>query len=462
MSVSNSRCREVLGRHAVVCGAGIAGLLAAYVLSEFYDRVTIIERDELEFAFRRGVPQAAHVHFLQVGAARIIESLMPGLGNELTRHGAHYRCFTSARKRFEADHWAERHDSDLWTHFCSRTLLERVIRHRVVEVPNIELLSGLRVVGLCWNPDGGVRGVRTRPVSTNVEGSSSGERSALCDLVIDTTGRSSRAQQWLSERGYEPPPESIVDGHWGYASQLCRMPERWRPDWTVLVADPAPTSGGSSRKAVISAQEGNRWLFTLAGSARDYPPRDSVNFGSWLSELPCEDFAAAYAQATPTSRISVWTQTFNRLRHYDRVATVPMGILFLGDSVCTLNPIYGQGMALGALAARDLRKTLLEVRSSINGIECLGVHFQRRLAETIRLSWTVSSAADRRIPGARVEVLSEAEDFDLGSRWLCALDLANRDTEIRTLFWETATLVRQPEWLYSGAVASRLVVTRQE
>ncbi|APT11053.1 hypothetical protein BS641_12985 [Mycobacterium avium subsp. hominissuis] len=36
-----------LGEHAVVLGAGIAGLLAARVLSEFYDSVSVVERDKL-------------------------------------------------------------------------------------------------------------------------------------------------------------------------------------------------------------------------------------------------------------------------------------------------------------------------------------------------------------------------------------------------------------------------------
>lgn len=34
-----------IGAHAVVLGASIAGLLAARSLSEFYDAVTVVERD---------------------------------------------------------------------------------------------------------------------------------------------------------------------------------------------------------------------------------------------------------------------------------------------------------------------------------------------------------------------------------------------------------------------------------
>ncbi len=47
-----------LGEHAVVLGAGMAGLLAARVLSEFYDSVSVVERDRLPNypCHRRGIP----------------------------------------------------------------------------------------------------------------------------------------------------------------------------------------------------------------------------------------------------------------------------------------------------------------------------------------------------------------------------------------------------------------------
>jgi len=55
-----------IGAHAVVLGAGMAGLVAAGVLSEFYDSVTVVERDTLPDrpAHRRGIPQGRHVHIL--------------------------------------------------------------------------------------------------------------------------------------------------------------------------------------------------------------------------------------------------------------------------------------------------------------------------------------------------------------------------------------------------------------
>lgn len=49
------------GGHAIVIGASIGGLLAARAVAEHYDRVTILERDELPEAPepRKGVKQAS-------------------------------------------------------------------------------------------------------------------------------------------------------------------------------------------------------------------------------------------------------------------------------------------------------------------------------------------------------------------------------------------------------------------
>jgi 2-polyprenyl-6-methoxyphenol hydroxylase-like FAD-dependent oxidoreductase len=54
------------GEHALVIGASMGGLLAARVLAEHYDRVTIIERDGLpeKPEPRKGVPQGRHTHAL--------------------------------------------------------------------------------------------------------------------------------------------------------------------------------------------------------------------------------------------------------------------------------------------------------------------------------------------------------------------------------------------------------------
>src|ERR1700735_1560688 len=75
--------------HAVVIGASIAGLCAARVLSDFYLRVTVFERDELPSTpgNRTAVPQGRHVHLLMARGAIEFDGLFPGLLDDMVAAG---------------------------------------------------------------------------------------------------------------------------------------------------------------------------------------------------------------------------------------------------------------------------------------------------------------------------------------------------------------------------------------
>jgi flavin-dependent dehydrogenase len=64
MLVTLGFAMSMLGEHAVVLGASMSGLLAARVLADHFQTVTVVDRDELpdEPVNRRGVPQGRHVH----------------------------------------------------------------------------------------------------------------------------------------------------------------------------------------------------------------------------------------------------------------------------------------------------------------------------------------------------------------------------------------------------------------
>src|ERR1700754_3000587 len=81
---------SVSRQHAVVSGASIGGLCAARALSESFDRVTVIDRDELptEPVARRGVPQSRQLHFLLARGREVLDELFPEISDELVGAGA--------------------------------------------------------------------------------------------------------------------------------------------------------------------------------------------------------------------------------------------------------------------------------------------------------------------------------------------------------------------------------------
>src|SRR5690606_25256922 len=79
---------------------------------------------------------------------------------------------------------------------------------------------------------------------------------------------------------------------------------------------------------------------------------------------------------------------------YDRMRRLPDRLVPIGDAVCSLNPLYGQGMSVAALQARTLRRQLVERgRSSVAAA--------RSVARVVDDAWRMSSGADLTIPGVQ-------------------------------------------------------------
>ncbi|MEC4887854.1 MAG: hypothetical protein SAL70_42085 [Scytonema sp. PMC 1070.18] len=96
------------GTHAVVMGASMAGLLAARILLEHFERVTVVERDRLpqQPETRPGVPQAHHVHVLLTQGQRILEQLFPGIQAEISATGAPSIDWAAECPSYNAWGWA--------------------------------------------------------------------------------------------------------------------------------------------------------------------------------------------------------------------------------------------------------------------------------------------------------------------------------------------------------------------
>src|SRR5699024_6687160 len=72
--------------HAVILGAGWAGLVHAVPLAQRFERVTLVDRDVLPRGPQphRGVPQGEHIHLLIPGGLARLEELLPGVTAELS------------------------------------------------------------------------------------------------------------------------------------------------------------------------------------------------------------------------------------------------------------------------------------------------------------------------------------------------------------------------------------------
>ena len=98
--------------HAVVIGGSLAGLLTARVLTDHFDKVTLIDRDRFPDTaeFRPGIPQSRHLHVLWTKGLEIIEDLFPGIEEELLGAGVPELAIPKDVLWLTATGWRRRRD----------------------------------------------------------------------------------------------------------------------------------------------------------------------------------------------------------------------------------------------------------------------------------------------------------------------------------------------------------------
>jgi 2-polyprenyl-6-methoxyphenol hydroxylase-like FAD-dependent oxidoreductase len=432
---------------AVVIGAGIAGLLAARVLADHFDETVIIERDELPRGQpwpRAGAPQAAHVHGLLARGYQALEELLPGTDAQLAAAGAPLVDWTNDFRWFSSGGWKPVFPSGILSRTASRHLLEWTIRRRVSELPQVRVVEQHEVVSLLRAPErAGVGGVLVRPRPDARAAASE----ITADLVVDASGRDSPAPEWLARLGYPRPRETTVNAFLGYASRLYMPPQGWTAGWRVLAMVATPPAG--KRGGVIQTIEGQRWLVTLAGAAREYPPTDEAGFVAFARSLPSPELYQAIAQAQPMSSIRGYRRTENRLRHYETLGRWPAGFLVMGDAACSLNPIYAQGMTVATLGALTLNRCLR--RPWLHGAR-LSRRFQRDLARVQATPWLLATGEDFRHP--TTEGVRPGPGSHLMHRYIDRLQLvATYSPSVHRALIEVLNLLRPPLALLAPRLA---------
>jgi 2-polyprenyl-6-methoxyphenol hydroxylase-like FAD-dependent oxidoreductase len=447
--VAAPHAHRQVGDHAVVVGAGMAGLVAARVLADHFTAVTVIDRDRLPAgpAPRAGVPQSRHIHILLARGMALLDQLFPGLEQELLAAGAVPIDFPGDAVWLSPAGWSQRFRPGLRLVSCSRPLLEWTVRRRLAAATTVGFLEGQEATGLTADNNStvvtGIR-LRTRPHPSAAVAPDSTLPAAL---VIDASGRSSRTPEWLGELGYPAPPETTINPFLGYATRAYARPKDAMTDWRLLYVQANPPQTG--RMGLLLPVEGDRWMVGLAGAGRDYPPTDETGFLQFAASLRSPIIHDAIHHARPLSPIHGYRQTDNRWRHYEQAQRWPERLIVLGDAACTFNPIYGQGLTMAALAGATLQQCLQAHRHSQAPDDLAGLarRTHRALAHTTAAVWLLATGEDLRHPtteGARPTLRTR-----LMHRYLNRLGpVATGNRTVNAAFLEVANLVRPPTALF--------------
>jgi 2-polyprenyl-6-methoxyphenol hydroxylase-like FAD-dependent oxidoreductase len=433
-----------MGNRAIVIGAGIGGMLSARVLADYFEGVTVLERDSLpdNDGPRNGVPQGRHFHGLLAGGCRAMDALLPGLVDDFKAVGA-VKLVTGLSTRIEMPGYDPfpQLDAGFCSYGLSRPLLELCIRRRVQAIANISWEQNSAVERLRHDA-GVVTGVALRD-----------GRSLPADLVIDASGRGALTLKAFDEMGYARPRETTIGVDLRYVAALFEIPENAAYDWKALITHPEPPPG-SVKGALMSTIEGNRWICGVAWQGKGKAPADRESFIEFTRKLRTQTCYRAIKGARMLGNVARFLFRESRHRHFSELESLPTGLLPVADAICCFNPVHGQGMSVAALEAEAFRELL---ETGEGDFHDLPRAFLRRTDQIIEGPWNMAALPDLAYPNTRGERPPNLKQLLMfGAAFT---ELAARDTSAHKLMWEIRSMLKPYSAMTSDAALMRRIQT---
>ena len=359
---------DLSGRRAVIVGASIAGLAAALELQARGAEVLLIEADpapdadDPEDAFlrwsRRRVPQSRHSHVFLARLCNLMRPAHPELYARLLEAGAvELRLLDFPPKSLGAV-TREPGDEDLATIGCRRTTFEWVLRRYVSERAAVHILGGTTVEGLLAH-DGDppwVWGVRVA-----FEGK---RRTIAADLVVDASGRGSRAGDWLAQIDAPRPYERRSPSGVLYYTRFYRR--RADRDFPEPGREPTMADFGWIKYAIFPA-DNRTYSITFAAHLSEQRLKLLSNVEAFESLVRALPGIAAFVDPELADPLPVLGRDVlamggleNCLRRFIDDDGEPLAANFfvVGDAAYHTNPLYGRGTSQAFMHARFLGEAL--------------------------------------------------------------------------------------------------------
>lgn len=445
---------------AIVIGGGMAGLMTARVLSDHYEEVLIVEKDDFPSGpdLRPGTPQAFHPHRFTARGKSITERLFPGYEHDLVAQG-------SPSSLNKAVYFMNQHGSlelkyDRNDIKFSRAVLEWVIRQRVEAIPNVNFLPRHDVIQLLTSSDrSAVTGVQARDRDQPKQ-----EKALKADLVIDTSGRSSKLSVWLTDLGYVVPKPDLLKVSLGYSTRRYKVPSHLThliDKWDVINLQGQPSGG--TYTGVFSFIENQIAEVLLYRPGGNYPPTDAAEFELAVAQLPSPIISEIVRDLEPITSPRGFRVPELYCHRYEQMSIWPAGLLVLGDAYCIYDPIFGQGMTVAAIAAEILETSMLELHGDFRlDWEHLVL---RRIKEAIDPAFWLNCTADLRWEGVEYEG-SDSRTGNAFSREYMELYLKHAiskpDWQLYGLYWAVNTLSVSPSHIFNPQMAVQVLSASDE
>lgn len=340
-----------------VIGGSAAGLVSSILLARAGHEVVVFERESLEpapdvagaadAAFRGTAPQIVQPHVFFPQCRLLLQELLPDVYRSLLEAGVVEDPLPTQFPPTLPDRSAWPGDDRFTILVSRRSTVDWVLLRTAAAQPGVTLRGGDRVTELLATPGDPPRvtGVRTRL----------GEWAA--DLVIDATGRRSPVDSWLA--GIDAAPSGMTWAECG----LAYYARHYRPRPGSELPGPVTTRfvaaleqffvgiwGGDNdtmQIALVPLAEDRRFRSARAPEVFTAAVRTVPFFAQWLDAMD------PFTEVFPMGGLH---NTLRRLVVDGR--PVALGLVGVGDSVCTTNPTYGRGFGMLLRNVTDLVETL--------------------------------------------------------------------------------------------------------
>lgn len=433
----------------IVAGGSAAGLLTTLLLARAGHDVTVLDRDPIEphgdveeaagAAFRAAAPHIVQPHGILPLCRELLRERLPDVLAATIAAGVAEATLPSQMPPTLVDRSPRPGDERFTVLQTRRSTFDWVLRRAVANEPGVSMRSGEQVLAL--RSAGGTPPRVTGVVTTR------GELGA--DLVVDATGRRTPIDRWLEQIGARSTAVEHAECGLAYYSRHYRIRDgvdlpgppttRVVPQLDEFTCGIWGGDNGTMQLAVAPLVEDKRFRAVANADVHEAVLRSVPLLDAWLDVLD------------PISDIFPMGGLHNSLRRLvvDGAPRV-IGLVAVGDSVCTTNPTLGRGLSLAMRGAADLADEVHAHGDDLTAVavavdDAVSVHVAPFYADQAAIDSARLAALRQRIFG--IPAPRPTHDPDRVT-FAQLRNAAAYGAESLRAFWKVMGLIESPEVVY--------------